>query len=187
MICDPIDEDRINLFALVSYIPGALGEFLDALREELVTGCQPHAHVTILPPRPVTGDLPANCRTIEDQLDGFGPFQVDLTGVQIFEKSNVIYAALDQGRAKLVAMHAALDVKGLRFKENFVYHPHVTLAQELDPAAVPEFLELAKRRWQESAHARSFPVDTLTFVQNTAGNSWIDLVEFNLAVVRVRR
>ena len=187
MICDPIDKDRINLFALVSYIPGALGEFLDLLREELVTGCKPHAHVTILPPRPVTGDIQTNSRTIEDRLDGFGPFQVDLTGVQIFEKSNVIYAALDQGWAKLVAMHAALDVEGLRFKENFSYHPHVTLAQELDPAAVPEFLELAKRRWRESAPARSFPVDTLTFVQNTGGNSWIDLAEFDLAAVRVRR
>ena len=187
MICDPIDKDRINLFALVSYIPAALGEFLDRLREELVAGCKPHAHVTILPPRPITGDLPTNCRTIEDRLDGFGPFNIDLTGVRIFQESNVIYAALDQGWATLVAMHAALDVEGLRFKENFPYHPHVTLAQELDPAAVPELLELAKRRWQESAPARSFPVDSLTFVQNTGGISWIVLAEFDLAAVRVRR
>lgn len=187
MICDPIDMDRINLFALVSYIPGALGDFLDRLREEFVEGCKPHAHVTILPPRPITGDLPTNCRTIEDRLDGFGPFQVDLTGVRIFKKSNVIYAALDQGWAELEAMHAALDVEGLRFDEKFPYHPHVTLAQELDPAAVPEVLELATRRWQESAHALSFPVDTLTFVQNRGGNSWIDLAEYDLAAVRVRR
>lgn len=187
MICDPIDTDRINLFALVSYIPGALGEFLDRLREELVAGCKPHAHVTILPPRPIAGDIHTNSRTIEDHLDGFSPFQVDLTAVRIFKKSNVIYAALDRGWTELTAMHAALAVEGLRFDENFPYHPHVTLAQELDPAAVPEVLELAIKRWQESAPARSFLADTLTFVQNRGGNSWIDLTEYDLAAVRVRR
>src|SRR3954449_9213128 len=40
-------------FALVSYIPGRLAEFLDRLRCELSPGCRLRAHVTILPPRPV--------------------------------------------------------------------------------------------------------------------------------------
>ena len=187
MTLDPIHTDRVNLFAVVSYIPGALGEFLDRLREELVSGCKPHAHVTILPPRPTTADIQTNIRTIEDRLDRFGPFQVGLTGVRIFKQSNVIYAAIDQGWTELVAMHAALDVEGLRFDEKYSYHPHVTLAQEVDPAVVPEVFDLAKRRWQESVPARSFLVDTLTFVQNRGGNNWIDLAKYDLAAVRVRR
>lgn len=187
MILDPIDADRTNLFALVSYIPGTLGEFLDRLREELVAGCKPHAHVTILPPRPTTADLQANRRTIEDRLDRFGSFQVGFTGVQIFQKSNVIYAALDQGGTELAAMHAALAVEGLEFDEKFPYHPHVTLAQDLDPATVPQVLELATRRWRESALARTFVVDSLTFVQNRGGSNWIDLAQFDLTAVRARR
>ena len=44
---------RINLFALVVYIPDPLAGFLDDLRKELVANCLPRAHVTILPPRPL--------------------------------------------------------------------------------------------------------------------------------------
>jgi len=181
------NHDRLNQVALVSYIPGALGEFLDRLREELVAGCKPHAHVTVLPPRPTTADLQANSRTIEEGLDGFAPFQVDLIEVRIFQKSDVVYAAIAKGWPQLVAMHEALNLEGLRFQERFPFHPHVTLAQEIPPAAVPEVLELAVRRWRESAPAHSFRVETLTFVQNKGGNNWIDLAEYDLAAVRVRR
>ena len=187
MIVDPIGTNRIELFALVSYIPGALGQFLDRLRDELVTGCQSKAHVTILPPRSTTATLRANCKTIEDRLDGFGSFQVGLTGIQIFEKSNVIYAALDQGSAELTAMHAALGVEGLQFQEKFPYRPHVTLAQDLDPETVPQMVELATRRWRESLPARTFTVDSLSFVQNSDGMRWIDLAQYDLTTLRVKR
>ena len=84
-------------------------------------------------------------------------------------------------------MHKGLGVEGLRFDEKFPYHPHVTLAQELDPAIVPEVLELATRRWQESAPAHTFIVDSLTFVQNRGGNNWIDLAQYDLTAVRVQQ
>ena len=45
----PALGDRINSYAVVSYIPGALGEFITRLREELVKGCVAQSHVTILP------------------------------------------------------------------------------------------------------------------------------------------
>lgn len=187
MIVDPIGTNRIDLFALVSYIPGALGQFLDRLRDELVVGCRSKAHITILPPRPTTTAFRTNCRTIEDRLDGFGSFQVGLTSVQIFEKSNVIYAALDQGSAELTAMHAALGVEGLQFQEKFPYRPHVTLAQDLDPETVPQVLELATRRWRESLPGRTFEVNSLSFVRNSDGTRWIDLAQYDLTTLGVRR
>ena len=39
---DPADE-RLNVFALVIYIPDPLGQFLDDLRRELVPHYNPHA------------------------------------------------------------------------------------------------------------------------------------------------
>ena len=39
-------EERLNVFALVIYVPGPLGKFLDDLRRKLVPGCNPHAHVS---------------------------------------------------------------------------------------------------------------------------------------------
>jgi len=53
MYTDPAAWDRINSFALVSYIPEPLAGFLDRLRQELVPDCFLRAHVTILPPRPI--------------------------------------------------------------------------------------------------------------------------------------
>ena len=84
-------------------------------------------------------------------------------------------------------MHKAFDAEGLRFDEKFSYHPHVTLAQEFDPASVTEVLELATRRWRESVPAHKFVVESLTFVQNRGGNNWIDLAQFDLSAVRVPR
>jgi 2'-5' RNA ligase len=187
MKCDPIDADRINLFALVSYIPNRLGEFLDRLRKELVAGCNPHAHVTVLPPRPLYVDPQMSMRSIETNLDGFSPFQVEIEGIQVFKETNVVYAALGRGRKELEELHRVLNTGPVRFEEPHKYHPHVTLAQGVDPAIVPEIFELASRRWKESAPARSFAVDTLTFVQNTAANDWIDLMQFELTAVRARR
>ena len=43
-------------FALVSYIPDPLGAFLDDLRLKLAPKCKPHAHITILPPRPICAE-----------------------------------------------------------------------------------------------------------------------------------
>jgi hypothetical protein len=42
--------------------------------------------------------------------------------------------------------------------------------------------ELVSRRWQEFPHRRGFLVDTLTFVQNTSDNTWLDLAEIPLRV-----
>ena len=187
MKCDPVDSDRTNLFALVSYIPGALGEFLDRLREELVAGCNPNAHVTVLPPRPLDTDIEADKRIIRRDLEVFVPFQVDIDRIQIFDQTNVVYGAIGRGRKELEQMHDALNRDGLWFQEPYEYHPHVTLAQGLDPEVVPAVFELAQRRWQESAPARSFVVDELAFVQNTGSTNWIDLAEFELTPVRVRR
>jgi hypothetical protein len=77
-------------------------------------------------------------------------------------------------------MHDALNTGRLWFKEPFRYHPHVTLAQNFDPAVVNEMFELAVRRWKESAPRTESYIENLTFVQNTNVNFWIDLAEFEL-------
>src|SRR5215472_12727665 len=55
MGCHPNGEQS-PVYALVIYIPDPLGKFLDELRRELVPGCNPHAHVSVLPPRPLAVD-----------------------------------------------------------------------------------------------------------------------------------
>ena len=102
--------------------------------------------------------------------------------------TKVIYLGLNSGDSHLQRMHDSLNAGALSFDEPYVYHPHVTLAQGLEPQDVEPALDLATARWREFEYSRSFQVETLTFVQNTATNRWLDLVEYELgSMAAVRR
>jgi 2'-5' RNA ligase len=166
----------INSFALISYLPEPLAGFLDSLRCELVPRCQAKSHVTVLPPRPLSGGLPETAwRDLNDYLDEFPPFRVELASIEVFQGTDVIYLSVGAGFRELERMHAALNRGPLQFAEPFEYHPHVTLAQQLSPCEVESAVALARRRWREFPSSHSFMVDRLTFVQNTEENRWADL------------
>jgi hypothetical protein len=75
-------EERLNVFALVTYIPGPLGQFLDDMRRKLVPGCNPHAHVSLLPPRPLAVDWPVASEQVRRILNSWNPFEIELTGIE---------------------------------------------------------------------------------------------------------
>jgi 2'-5' RNA ligase len=177
MYNDPAAWDRINSFALVSYIPEPLAGFLDRLRQELVPNCFLRAHVTILPPRPITSKPAAAWGTIRTMAPRFAPFDVDLTEVEVFPVTDVIYVGIGGGRAELERMHSGLNVDGLKFAEPYPYHPHITLAQELKGDEVDELARVARARWAECKLPKRFRVDQVFFVQNTRRKEWLDLGE----------
>src|SRR6267378_168885 len=179
MFADP-SGDRINSFALVSYIPEPLAGFLDRLRQELVPNCFLRAHVTILPPRPILSSPEDAWEVIQAVAPEFHPFEVELTGVDVFPVSDVIYVKVGTGSAELQRMHAALNMKGLCFQEAFSYHPHVTLAQDLKPDELDELASVARARWAEFSFAKKFEVEKIVFVQNTRRGQWVDLGECSL-------
>ena len=182
----PPVEERLNVFALVIYIPGPLGAFLDDLRRELVPHYNPHAHVSVLPPRPLAVDWRTASSQARALTGGWGNFEVQLTNIGIFPVTNVIYIEVGAGALDLRRMHGAMHQTDLAFDEPFPYHPHITLAQEIPYERVTEVQELAERRWAEFTGPRSFLADRATFVQNTLGNCWIDLEEFSFDAVPVR-
>jgi 2'-5' RNA ligase len=184
---DPIErscrvppEERLNVFALVIYIPGPLGKFLDDLRRELVPEYNPHAHVSLLPPRPLAVDWRLASDQARALADRWVPFEIELTGIAVFPVTDVIYIELGTGAAELRRMHGALNAGLLKFQDPFPYHPHITLAQELPSELAPSAGELARRRWREYPGHRGFRVEQAVFVQNTLNNCWIDLAEYTL-------
>lgn len=173
----------INSFALISYLPEPLAGFLNSLRCELVPRCQAKTHVTVLPPRPLATGLPETAwNDLSDALDGFAPFRVELTSIEVFQGTNVIYLSVGAGYRELERMHTALNQGPLEFAEPYEYHPHVTLAQELMPEDVDRVLARARGRWREFPYSHSFLVDRLTFVQNTQENRWADLAGRMLSI-----
>lgn len=174
MYKDPL-EDRINSFAVVSYIPDPLAGFLDRLRQELVPKCFLRAHVTILPPRPISSSVAEAWEAVRSLISSVPPFEIELTDIQVFPVSDVIYINISAGSQELQRMHAVLNVNGLRYGEPFPYVPHVTLAQNLQSDEVDELARVARMRWSEYAAPKNFWVEKALFVQNTKKNQWMDL------------
>ena len=177
MYNDPAAWDRINSFALVSYIPEPLAGFLDRLRQELVPNCFLRAHVTILPPRPISSTPEAAWETVRTLAPHFPPFEVEMTQLEVFPVSDVIHIDIGQGRAEMERMHDGMNVAGLKFAEPYPYHPHITLAQDLKGDEVDELARVARTRWAECTLAKTFRVDKVFFVQNTRRKEWLDLGE----------
>ncbi len=185
MLCDPTRRERINSFALVSYVPDPLATFLDQLRQELVPTCFLRAHISILPPRLLKVSPDEAWRQIRELAALFRPFDVHLTDVQVFPGTDVIYLAPGAESERISEMHAVLNTNGLESAEAFEFVPHITLAQELAPGEVAEVMDMARQRWAEYPNERGFHLDTVTFVQNTEGNNWIDLGECRLGTGHV--
>jgi 2'-5' RNA ligase len=168
--------DRLtNSYALVTYIPGRLGDFLSQLRNELVPGCNLHSHVTFLPPRHLKSDRSTAWNTISAVCERWSPFSIELTDVELFPGTNVAYLALGDGRMLVEEFHRQLNQGPLHFTEPFAFHPHITLAQGVPECDVCDVRELAVRRWGEFQGERSFLVDEIAFVHNVAGTEWVDL------------
>ena len=173
-------EERLSVFALVIYIPDPLGRFLDDLRRELAPHCNPHAHVSVLPPRPLAVEWQAAAGQARALMERWAPFEIELAGLQIFPVTNVIYIEIGAGAADLRRMHAAMNVGALEFEEPLLYHPHITLAQEIPHQEVRAIYELAQRQWREYRGSSVFRAERTVFVRSTLDNCWIDLAEYRL-------
>jgi 2'-5' RNA ligase len=178
--------EGLNICALVIYIPGPLGSFLDDLRRELVPHYNPHAHVSVLPPRPLAFDWRVASDQVRSFTEGWAPFDIELAGLQVFPVTDVIYLEVGAGGAELRRMHAAMNSGSLEFDEPFPYHPHVTLAQEVPVEGVAAMHDLACRRWTEYQGSRTFRAERAVFVQSTTTDCWVDLAEYSLGAVTVR-
>ena len=175
--------ERPNLYALVIYLPPPLGGFLDDLRREMVPGCNPHAHVSVLPPRPLPLAPEAGIAESRRIVAGFSPFDIELGVIEVFPQTEVIFISIAKGGEELRQMHRALNQGALAFKEPFEYHPHVTLGQELAPGQVEPLQQLAIQRWRDFPGSRRFRAEHAVFVRNTHGRVWIDLADGPLLAV----
>ncbi len=169
-----------NLFALVAYVPDPLGDLVDRVRRELAPGCKLRAHITVLPPREITAEGTAASRQIESILSDTRAFRVSVESVTVFPVSNVVYLAIGAGSQALKELHYKLNQGCCRSAEMWRFEPHLTLAQDLEPNAIPHAQKLAEQRWQEYPGPHEFTLDKLTFVKGDAERGWVDLTNWEL-------
>ena len=83
-------ETRINSFALVSYLTGPLADLLDEIRHDFAPDSHAKAHLTILPPRPLTylrkphRDGRRLSEELQTNLQEFPAFDVELGEIEVF-------------------------------------------------------------------------------------------------------
>jgi hypothetical protein len=182
MSCPAGRGRTLSQFALVSYLPNPLARYLDCLRLDLTPDCKPHAHVTILPPRPLTAEIKQTVQRLAEESRLFPPFRIELGEICIFPVSNVIYVSLASGEHELHALHENLNSGQLEYDGPFPFHPHITIAQDILPDQVAELSRVARERWAAYDGPRGFVVDSLSFVQNVAPDAWVDVAQIPLAV-----
>src|ERR1022692_2811686 len=107
----------------------------------------------------------------------FAPFDIELGQIEKFDVTDVIYISVEGGAGQLRKLHQSLNRGALAFPESFAYHPHVTLAQEIDAGQVEALVALASRRWRDFRGPRRFRAESTVVVRNTRGNQWVDLAK----------
>jgi 2'-5' RNA ligase len=172
--------DRLNSYAIVTYLSGPVSKFVDELRRDFTPDCPHRSHITVLPPRALTAgseEAVAYCRRVAKEIE---PFEIRLGSVDLFESTQVIKLALASGIPQLKELHDLLNANGLAAPETFEFVPHITLGQDIPLDHVEECLATAQRRWEAFKPARSVLVEDITFVQQVIDGCWLDLAEIEL-------
>jgi 2'-5' RNA ligase len=164
-------------YALVAYVRGPVGEFVENLRRELHPEL-PHfaAHLTLLPPRPLQGTEGAALQVLAGICGRTEPFEVTLGGMDSFAPTTpTVYIRVSYGAMRMCELHEQLNTQALEFVEEWAYIPHLTIAKMPSESAAEQALRIAGQRWEEYTGSRRVLVDRLTFVREDSPNCWIDL------------
>ncbi len=176
-----MEQHLVSQYAVVAYVHGPLGQFVNGLRSELTPGCPHRAHVTVLPPRLLQISEHQALNACYELLDGVPPFPLTLSKVSLFPETHVIKLELSNSDAKrLRELHDDLNRGPLHQAERFPYTPHITLCMNGVSGETNELFGRARQRWAEFGGSATIWVDALTLVRQREDETWADLAEIEL-------
>ena len=143
---DPDGDTPTTRIGVVIDIPEPWGEALTRRRAEAgdPQGQYVPAHVTLLSPTEVPTDLlPALEKQLEAIASAQQPFTIHLRGTGTFRPvTEVVFVTLVVGISECELLAGAIAaVDGVHRDARFPYHPHVTVAQDVPPAALDAAFE----------------------------------------------
>jgi 2'-5' RNA ligase len=176
-------------YALVGYVKGPAGEFVENLRRELHPDL-PHlaAHLTLLPPRPLHGTEASALQLLERICGETEPFEVTLGDVETFTPATpTVYIRVSQSAARMRELHDQLNTQALECREEWPYIPHLTIVKMAAGHPVENAFQLARERWAGYAGSRRILLERLTFVREDGQNCWVDLAPVPLGRTLIAR
>jgi 2'-5' RNA ligase len=173
-------------YAAVAYVRTPAGYFVEGLRRELHPAhTHADAHVTILPPRLLSGNENQALDLLERICQSTQPFEVTLGDVETFIPTTpTVFLRVARGAYRLRELHDKLNRDALHFDEPWPYMPHLTIAKFDIIEQAEKVLPIARQRWQAFTGARTVRIESLTFVKGV-GERWVDLAEAPLGGVVV--
>jgi 2'-5' RNA ligase len=171
------------LYAVIAYVPGRLGQFVDQQRDRLNPDyAAALAHVTVLPPRPLDCPPEHAVRILREQCAQWEPFDVAVGDAGMFwPVKSVVYLSLTQGGDQLSGLHQRLNSGLLARAEPFPFVPHLTIAQDLNEVQTRAVLAAVSEEWARYDGERSFRIETLCLVRQGEGHCWINLAVIPLS------
>lgn len=163
-------------YALVTYVRNPVGEFVEQLRRELhPTTAHMEAHLTILPPRELSGTEAAALEFLEEACSRVIPFDVELGDVETFLPTTpTVFIQVRRAAYRMRELHDQLCGRGLSCDENWPYIPHLTIMKtEMDEQARAAYA-VARERWAAFPGKRQVHVEELMFVREKDG-TWQDV------------
>lgn len=176
-------------YALVAYVNSAAGQFVERLRQDIHPDL-PHlpVHLTILPPRHLTGSELSALDTLEEICSRMEPFEVILGDVDTFiPVTPTVYIRLDNAADHMRGLHDRLNTEALRAGEEWPYMPHLTIVKLSSQELAQKAYITARDRWAEFHGSRRILVRELTFVREEEENCWVDLAGVPLGRSLVNR
>jgi 2'-5' RNA ligase len=164
-------------YALVGYVKGPAGEFVENLRRELHPDL-PHlaAHLSLLPPRLLRGPETSALRLLERICSEAEPFEVALGDVETFAPvTPTVYIRVTQAASRMCELHGRLNTQALECSEEWPYIPHMTIAKMAPGQPVEKAFQMAAERWARYTGNRRILLERLTFVREDGHNCWVDL------------
>lgn len=171
-------------YALVAYVRNALGEFVEDLRRELhPEHAHLPAHVSVLPPRPLTGVESHALEMLESVCARVDPFEIEMGDVETFIPTTpTVFIRVAHAGYRLRELHDLLNRDGLEFHESLPFMPHLTIAKVSTVERAREVFEISSQRWADYKGPRRFRLDEVTFVRGR-DHQWRDLSPVTLGRV----
>jgi len=174
------------VYAVIAYVRSPVGIFVEELRRELHPAhTHADAHITVLPPRPLSGSEQEALEVIAQVGQSTMPFEVAMGEVETFAPlTPTVFLRVARGAYRMRELHDMLNQGALRFDEPWTYMPHLTIAKMDTVEESARVLDVARARWAGYAGPRTVRIQSLTLVKGT-GERWVDVAKRPLGSVAV--
>ena len=171
------------VYAVIAYVRSPVGIFVEQLRRELhPSHTHADAHLTILPPRPISGTEEQAAELLTEVAQSATRFEVAMGEVESFVPiTPTVFLRVARGAYRMRELRDRLNRDTLRFEEPWPYMPHLTIAKMDSEEEAGKVLAVARERWQSYTGPRTISIDSLTFVKGT-GERWVNIAKARLAL-----